>query len=97
MLECIYERQFARHCESIGVECLKLRVDGRDGFPDRTILCAGGTVGFVEFKRPGKQLRPQQQLWKRLLETLGFPYAIAFSFEDAVVFLDDLIRRDTDD
>ena len=94
MLEAIYERQFSRHCESIGVECLKLRIDGRDGFPDRTLLCPDGSVGFVEFKQPGKQLRPQQRLWKRLLESLGFAYAIAFSFEDAVAFLDTLLETD---
>ena len=92
MLEHIYERQFARHCESIGVSCLKLRIDGRDGFPDRTLLLPNGRIGFVEFKQPGKQLRPQQRLWKGLLEALGFSYAVAFSFEDAMDFLDTLME-----
>ena len=92
--ERTYEESFARHCESVGVECLKLRIDGRDGFPDRTLLGSGCAIGFVEFKRPGKTLRPQQRLWKRTLEALGFPYAIAYSHEDAVAFLDSLLRRD---
>ncbi len=91
MLECVYERQFATHCSNVGVECLKLRVDGRDGFPDRTLLYSGGTIGFLEFKQPGKRLRPQQRLWKRHLESLDFPYAIAYSLEDAVAFLDTLL------
>lgn len=91
MLECVYEKQFATYCTNVGVECLKLRIDGRDGFPDRTVLCPGGNIGFIEFKQPGRELRPQQRLWKRHLESLDFPYTIAYSFEDAVDFLNTLL------
>ena len=95
-VEAKYEQQFVEHCRSVGVQCLKLRVDGRDGFPDRTLLFPGGEVAFVEFKRPGCKLRPQQKAWKAGLEKLDFRFTTAFSLEDAINFLDDILENADD-
>lgn len=86
MQERVYEDQFVTHCKSLGFPCLKLRVDGQDGFPDRTVLTDGGAC-FVEFKRPGQRLRPQQRLFKNQIEHLGYSYCIAYCLDDAVQFL----------
>ncbi|MCR9200710.1 MAG: VRR-NUC domain-containing protein [Planctomycetaceae bacterium] len=82
-LEISEERRFVRHCESLGLEALKLRIDGQDGFPDRTVFHDGRTIYF-EFKRAktGK-LRPQQRRWKKRLEQLGFEVIVPTSFEQA--------------
>ena len=63
--------------------CLKLRIDGQNGFPDRTVLTPRGPW-FVEFKRPGGQLSAQQKRWRRRLESLGYPFELTYSADDAV-------------
>ncbi len=87
--EATQENRFVRYAKGQGFECLKLRIDGQDGFPDRTILTPGGEVLFVEFKRTSKdKLRPQQRKWKKKLESLGFKVCVARSFEEAQDFLE---------
>ena len=44
----------------------------RRGFPDLTLLCAGGDLRFVEVKGPGDQLRPEQREWLTQLPRWGF-------------------------
>ena len=84
MLEKHIERKFCYWIKSQDHLCLKLRVDGQDGFPDRTVITKDERVFFVEFKRTQKdKLRPQQRKWKRLLESLGFTVLVTHSLEDA--------------
>lgn len=82
-LEAKEERRFVHHCKSLELEALKLRIDGQDGFPDRSVFHDGRTI-FFEFKRArtGK-LRPQQRRWKKRLEQLGFEVIVPTSFEQA--------------
>ena len=40
--------------------------------PDRIILLSGGVAIFVETKRPGKKLRPEQERAFSRLKKLGF-------------------------
>ena len=57
--------------------CLKLRIDGQAGFPDRTVLTPRGPW-FCEFKSPrGGRLSAHQQSWRALLLRLGYPFCIA--------------------
>ena len=68
------EAEIVRYVEEeLGGECLKLKLDGRTGFPDRTILMSNCTPVFVEFKKPGGKLRSAQVKWKKRLEELS-PY-----------------------
>lgn len=59
--------------EARGWQALKLIILGKMGFPDRTILRAGGRIAFLEFKRPvvGRASR-QQGYWRDILIGLGF-------------------------
>lgn len=91
MLERDFENRFVRYANSLGHLCLKLRIDGIDGFPDRTILTVRG-VFFLEFKRPGGVLRPQQRKWKKILTGLGFTFGIVESYEDAVAALEQYLK-----
>ena len=66
------EAEIVRFVEDeLGGECLKLKLDGRTGFPDRTILLPGCSPIFVEFKKPGGKLRAAQVKWKERLEELN--------------------------
>ena len=66
------EAEIVRYVEEeLGGECLKLKLDGRTGFPDRTIILPNCVPIFVEFKKPGGKLRSAQVKWKKRLEELS--------------------------
>jgi hypothetical protein len=94
MLERDFENKFVRYAQSLGHPCLKLRIDGVDGFPDRTVLTASG-IFFLEFKRPGGVLRPQQRKWKKILTGLGFTFGVVESYTDAVAVLEQYLKGHT--
>jgi len=81
--EKIAENDFVKHCESLGYLCLKLRIDGLDGWPDRTVITPQG-VFFVEFKSATGDLRPHQRKWKRLLEAMGYTVCVARTLTEAL-------------
>lgn len=72
VLERHIEQKVTSFVESIGGAAFKLRIDGRNGFPDRTIILPNGVIVFVELKKPrtGK-LRPAQIKTIKILEDLG--------------------------
>lgn len=73
--EAELEKAFVAFAESKGCHALKLRIDGQNGFPDRTVLTPQG-VFFLEFKAPGGKLRPAQEEWIARLRKLGFYVAV---------------------
>ena len=72
MRESAVESALARACRRAGFLCFKLAAVGRRGFPDRTILCPGGRIAFVETKAPKKGPRADQRLVHRALRRFGF-------------------------
>ena len=74
MLEKEIERYFKKKIEPRGGKVWKLVSPGLAGVPDRIVLMNGGRIVFVEFKAPGKKLRPLQVFVKKKLESLGFDY-----------------------
>lgn len=70
------EAPFVRYAKKKGCRAMKLLIFRRKGFPDRTVLCPGARVFFIEFKRPGKKPSPAQILVRRMLESLGFEYHV---------------------
>lgn len=58
-LEREIEAYFVSECKKLGAEVRKLTWIGRRGAPDRVVFYHG--VYFVELKRPGGKLRPEQQ------------------------------------
>jgi hypothetical protein len=70
---------------------LKFTPMGMAGFPDRIVLMWPGRAFFVEFKAPGKTMRPLQDKRARDLENLGFKvYRDVDSFEK----IDQIIRKE---
>jgi len=71
------------------VMCLKFVSPGQRGVPDRVVLLDGGTVIFVELKKPGKKERALQRYVQDLIRRLGFK---VFSSVDTKTKADEVIR-----
>ncbi len=73
ILEKEIERKLKDMIERHGGLCLKWTCPGWLGVPDRICLLPGGTVIFVELKRPeGGKRSAMQKWWARTLSKLGF-------------------------
>ena len=81
MVEKQVERRLIETVKQSGGMCLKLV--GYRGIPDRLLLTEGGRVVFVEVKRPGCKLRPEQEAWQGKLRKMGFD-ALTIDSYDAV-------------
>jgi len=71
-----------------GGEALKLRIDGRSGFPDRTIILPDRPIFTVEFKKPSGVVSDSQRYWHRRLISLGKSNFIVDNNDDFVAILD---------
>ena len=70
-LEKDIEDAFVAFVELLGGKCYKLKCDGRRGWPDRTVIMPNGLIVFVEFKKPGGKLSPNQVTTISILRGLG--------------------------
>lgn len=84
MLEKKVEGPVVEHFRRRGCVCLKLNLIGSTGWPDRLILAPGGRLAFVEFKRPGEQLRRNQPHRVALLRSLGFYVGVFDNVTEAI-------------
>lgn len=92
-LEANHENRFVIYARGLGLEALKLRIDGQDGFPDRTVVTPDG-IFYIEFKRDrSEKLRPQQRRWIKRLSVLGYTVLVAYSFEEAKEFTDSWLAK----
>ena len=91
MIESEIEKRFCDYCHDIGLRALKLRIDGKNGFPDRTVLTPKG-VFFIEFKTPKGIVSTQQLYWLLTLGNLGFTTVLCRSYEQAVESLDQFLK-----
>lgn len=80
-LEHAIEQQVVAIARRAGVESLKFQPIGSGGWPDRVFLVPGGRPLFIEFKRPGEELRPLQCARRDQLMRLGYHVKIADSIE----------------
>lgn len=73
ILEKEIEQKLKKMVERHGGLCLKWVCPGWLGVPDRICLLPGGTVIFVELKRPKGGKRSRMQVWwAQKLSDLGF-------------------------
>lgn len=92
MVEADIENEFVAYAIDRGCMALKLRVDGKNGFPDRTILCPGGRVLLIEFKTPRGRLSLLQKVWLAELRRLGFEAVVSTRYEHAMTILDEFLE-----
>ncbi len=82
------ENTFVTYAEKKGCKCYKLVFLVGKGFPDRTILCPGGKIFFIEFKRKGKKPNKHQNDVRKILIGLGFEYYVCDKLGQAEKYLD---------
>lgn len=70
------EQTFCKYADKNKCKTLKLIYLNKKGFPDRTVICPGARVFFIEFKRLGKKQSPAQKITQKLLESFGFEYHV---------------------
>jgi hypothetical protein len=79
-LESSVENSFVRKCKKLKVTQIKL---GYDTLPDRMALIPGDII-FIEFKRPGEDLRKNQEATVKKLRRLGFKVYVIDNNKDAI-------------
>ena len=88
------EKYTEQHCRAVaqhhGGALIKLSPVSMAGIPDRLLLWPGGIVVFIEFKAPGKYLKPLQRHWFAKLQALGFQVAVCRTMNDFRTLLDSL-------
>lgn len=93
-LEKDIERALGRMVGRHGGICSKWVCPGWAGVPDRIILLPGGTVMFVELKRPkGGEVGRLQEWWADRLRALGFIHFWVKSHEDVKDLEKSIIAR----
>ena len=93
-VEADIEAEFVEYAEARGCIPLKLVIQGKRGWPDRTVLCPGGKILFLEFKRPDGKLSRQQQHYINLLRVKGFKIYVTYTVKDAARILDRILAGD---
>lgn len=69
--ESIEERKFVKLLfRTCRIRAIKYTDSYRRGGPDRQVLLPGGKVVFIEFKRQGEGLRPEQEAYHDYLRSL---------------------------
>lgn len=87
-LEKEIERKLRQAVEAQGGRCLKWVCPGWSGVPDRIVLLPGGSIYFVELKRPkGGKLSALQRKWREWLTLLGFSSWVVWTEDDLTCFL----------
>lgn len=82
------EQTFCDYATKSKCKALKLIYLNKKGFPDRTVICPGARVFFIEFKRKGKKQSPAQKIVQKMLESFGFEYYVCDQIGQAESYLD---------
>ena len=88
LLEKDIEKKFCETAKAYGLYPVKMTDLSRKGAPDRMVLCNGGSVFFVEFKRPGLVPSVQQLRYHDHLTEMGFNVYVCDSMEEIHNILD---------
>jgi hypothetical protein len=86
------EKHYCEYAKKKGCLALKLVVLRKRGFPDRTTLCTGARILFVEFKKKGEDLSPIQKLVRKVLVSFSFKYIVADEIGIAEKALDEFLK-----
>lgn len=86
------ENKFVSYAKQKGCKALKLVFLVGRGFPDRTVLCPGGQIFFIEFKKKGKKLSPMQEEVKIRLVGFGFSYFVCDRIGQAEKILERFLK-----
>lgn len=85
------ESEYCKYAKKRNCLALKLIFLNKKGFPDRTTLCPGAKVLFIEFKRKDKEQSGPQKVVQKLLERFGFEYYVCDELGQAEKILDEFL------
>lgn len=85
------ENDFVTYAKNNHCKAYKLILLNLKGWPDRTVVCPGGIVFFIEFKRKNKKPSPPQLKIKAALISMGFVYKVFDKKGEAESFLDEVL------
>ena len=89
------EKAFVKYAKSKRCVAEKLIYKDKRGFPDRSVLCRGGFIFFIEFKRDGKKQDKNQEKAQATLERLGFEYYVCDKIGQAEAILDEILAMES--
>lgn len=83
------ERPFVREAKKLGCKCRKMNGTGQKDWPDQLVLCPGGGVILIEFKRPGGRKilvkkETRQTRFHKELEAIGHRVDVFDSWQAAI-------------
>jgi hypothetical protein len=87
VLERDIENKFVKEVKKLGCKTRKLNGMGYKSWPDRLILCPGGAILFIEFKKPGEGLSELQQSLHSEVAEIGHVFKTYDSWEDAIKYV----------
>lgn len=87
------EEEYCKYAAKRKCKSLKLVLLFKKGFPDRTTLCPGARILFIEFKRKNKKSSPIQIKCRQLLESFGFEYHVCDRIGQAEEILDKFLAK----
>lgn len=92
-IERYFVSQFKKHFSKTGAMQMKFTSPNRDSVPDRIVFICGARVDLIELKRPGKDLRPKQELVARDFRGLGIEVRVIDTKEKVDQYILDLLER----
>ena len=76
-----------------GGRSLKLRIDGENGYPDRTVLLPDTPSFTIEFKKPSGRPSDKQIYWHRILNQNGHRSFIVDNVYEAQMVVDHMFHQ----
>lgn len=93
--EADIENKFVRMAKAIGCKTRKLNGMGYNSWPDRLILCPGGAIVFIEFKKPDEGLRPAQAELHSEVHKIGHTWYTCDDADNAMEIVKNAMRQHT--
>jgi hypothetical protein len=87
------ERRWCERARRHGFLTYKFVSPQRRGVPDQLVICPGGHVVFIEFKRPSGKLTPLQTAQIRKLLDQGCEVHVVYSHDQGDQLFDRLKRQ----
>lgn len=81
------EDEFVLYAAECGVAAKKFKDESSIGAPDRICFCPKSHTFFIEFKKPGEELAPLQEDYRRFLKSLDYHVYTCDNLDDAKTIL----------
>ena len=91
ILEKSIQKKVISYARSHDFIALKINVGSQSGWPDYVLIDPDGWHVWIEFKKPGEELRPLQVHRKTQLTERGIPVTVIDNEELGIEYIDILV------